>query len=50
MARIQLELQAYKVHVKIGVGPGLPYRDREFAINAMVGHGMDAKDARRALG
>lgn len=50
MLRIQLELQAYKVHVKIGVGPGLPYRDREFAIKAMVGHGMDAKDARRALG
>lgn len=50
MLRIQLELQAYKVHVKIGVGPGLPYRDREFAIKAMVGHGMNAKDARRALG
>lgn len=48
--RIQMELHAYKVHVKIGVGPGLPYRDNEFAIAAMVGHGMDAKDARRALG
>ncbi len=48
--RILMELHAYKVHVKIGVGPGLPYRDREFAIKAMVGHGMDAKDARRALG
>ena len=41
-------MDMYKVHVKIGVGPGLPYRDNEFAIKAMVGHGMDEGEARDA--
>lgn len=48
--RVWEELRSYKAQLKVGVGPGRPYGSNEFAIAAMIGHGMDEDDARKALG
>lgn len=47
--RVMAELACYRKQLRVGFGPGLPYRNAEFAIKAMIGHGMDEDDARKAL-
>ena len=47
--RIMFELACYKAQLRAGYAPGRPYTNAEFAVQAMIGHGMDEDDARKAL-
>jgi hypothetical protein len=47
--RIQMELACYKAQLRYGYQNGQPYSSAEFAVRAMVRHGMEESDAQKAL-